>query len=169
MIEVSNNLLVGDDIDCRIVLTSPKNIDASEWAIVHAAKEKWHRDALGYTGRGAPKDSPEYLVARRNNELMLNIVDANNSLFFSKEMIDAALAFIEEKLGEGLNVLVHCNQGESRSPSIAMLYLIKKGIVKGDTLEDCEVEFLKVYPKYNPGTGIRGFVKEHWGEYVNNL
>jgi hypothetical protein len=121
---------------------------------------------LGYTGRGAPKDSPEYLWTERGNRLALNIVDAPQSIFFSKEMIDKALAFIEQKLGEGLKVLVHCNEGFSRSPSLCLLYLIKHGMILGGTLEDCEAEFMKIYPEYNPGTGMRGFVKEHWEEYV---
>lgn len=99
----------------------------------------------------------------------MNIVDAPKSIFFDKGMIDKALEFIGQKLDEGLNVLVHCNEGFSRSPSIALLYLIKHGLIKGDTLEDCETEFLKIYPDYNPGAGMRGFVKEHWELYRDNL
>jgi protein-tyrosine phosphatase len=96
----------------------------------------------------------------------LNIVDAPKPEFFDIGMIDKALDFIEQKLSEGLKVLVHCNEGRSRSASICLLYLIKHGIINGDTLEDCEAEFMKVYPEYNPGTGIMGFVKEHWKDYV---
>jgi hypothetical protein len=137
------------------------------WAVVHACKEPFHRMALQYSGRGCPKDHPEYLWSERiGNRLALNIVDAPSSIFFDKSMVDKALDFIEQKLSEGFKVLVHCNQGESRSASICLLYLIKHGIIKGETFEDCEVELLKVYPEYNPGTGIRGFAKEHWKEYV---
>lgn len=130
------------------------------WAVLHACKESYHRAFVGYTGRGCPKDSPEYLWAERGNRLALNIVDAPKPGFFDKRMIDKALEFIEQKLSEGLKVLVHCNQGESRSPSICLLYLIKHGIIKGDTFEYCEAEFLKVYPEYNPRAGIREFDKE---------
>jgi predicted protein tyrosine phosphatase len=150
---------------CGDINSYPPAADMSNWAVVHACKEPHHRTMLGYTGRGAPKDSPEYLFAERGNRLALNIVDAPSSIFFDKGMIDKALSFIEQKLGEGLKVLVHCNEGRSRSPSIVLLYLIKHSIIKGDTLEDCEAEFLKVYPEYMPGTGMRGFVKEHWEEY----
>jgi hypothetical protein len=136
------------------------------WAVLHAAKESCHRQFVGYIGRGCPKESPEYLWAERGNRLALNIVDAPKPEFFDKGMIDKALDFIEQKLSEGFKVLCHCNVGESRSASICLLYLIKHGIIKGDTLEDCEAEFMKVYPEYNPGAGIRGFVKEHWREYA---
>lgn len=133
------------------------------WAVVHACKEPFHRLALQYGGRGCPKEHPEYLWSERpGNRLALNIVDAPKPEFFDKKMIDKALDFIEQKLSEGFKVLCHCNVGESRSASICLLYLIKHGIIEGETLEDCEAEFLKVYPEYNPGAGMRGFVKKNW-------
>lgn len=172
MREVFKNLYCGNDNDwfnLKKEHIPGRQIDqpTNGWAVLHACKESSHREFLGYTGRGAPKEHLEYLFAERGNRLALNMVDAQQSIFFDKGMIDKALDFIEQKLGEGLKVLVHCNQGESRSPSICLLYLIKNGIIKGDTLEDCEAEFMKVYPEYNPGAGIRGFVKEHWREYIN--
>jgi hypothetical protein len=171
MVKVFENLYCGDDNDWLNLEKEHipgRQIDqpTNGWAVLHAAKEHCHREFLGYTGRGAPKDDPEYLFAERGNRLALNIVDAPSSIFFDKGMIDKALDFIEQKLGEGLKVLVHCNEGRSRSASIALLYLIKHGIIKCDTLGDCEAEFMKVYPEYMPGTGMRGFVKEHWNEYI---
>jgi hypothetical protein len=170
MVKVFENLYCGNDNDWLNLEKEHipgKQIDqpTNSWAVVHACKEPHHRSILGYTGRGAPKDDPEYLFAERGNRLALNIVDAPSSIFFDKGMIGRALNFIEQKLGEGLKVLVHCNEGRSRSCSLCLLYLIKHGIINGDTLEDCEAEFMKVYPEYNPGTGMRGFVKEHWKEY----
>jgi predicted protein tyrosine phosphatase len=169
--EVYPNLYCGNDNDFWNLLSPHESNSMTVhakpegWAIVHAAKDRWHRDIVGYTGRGCPKDSPDYYFAEKGDILALNIVDAPKPEFFDKGMIDKALEFIEQKLGEGLKVLVHCNQGESRSPSLCLLYLIKCGIIKGDTLEDCEAEFMKVYPEYNPGIGMRGFVKEYWREF----
>ena len=160
MREVSENIYVGNQADYESGTFIP-----SEWSFLLAAKEPWHRQALGYTGRAAAKDDPEYLIARRDNKLILNLVDAPKSIFFDKRVIDAGLDFIEEQLSEDKKVLICCNQGESRSASIALLYLIKHGFVQGDTLEDCEAEFLKLYPEYNPGEGMRGFVKENFEEY----
>jgi len=161
MKHIIGNVYVGEDEDAELILKSTND----EWAIVHACKEKWHRELLGYTGRGAPKDHPEYLFAERGNRLYMNIVDAPKSIFFDKGMIDKALDFIHQKRKEELKVLVHCNEGFSRSPSLALLYLVKHGLIKGETLEDAEAEFLKLYPKYNPGTGMRGFVKENFEGY----
>ncbi len=173
MKQIFKNLYCGNDQDYLnfIKVHIPGiNIDqpTNGWSVLHACKESYHRSFVGYTGRGCPKDSPEYLWAERGNRLALNIVDAPKPEFFDKGMIDKALNFIEQRLSEGLKVLVHCNQGESRSPSICLHYLIKHGIIKGETFEDCEAEFMKVYPEYNPGAGIRSFIQLSLNKYSNN-
>lgn len=159
MKEVFENLYVGNQSDYEV-----GQFDDT-WSFVLAAKEPWHRAAVGYTGRACDKFDPEYLMAARDNKLILNLVDTPKPEFFDKRIIDAALEFIEGESSEGKNVLICCNKGESRSTSIALLYLIKQGIITGETLEDCEAEFLKIYPEYNPGAGIRGFVKENFNNY----
>jgi predicted protein tyrosine phosphatase len=156
MREVCKGLWCGDENSYAPTITN------GEWAEVFAAKEPMHRHMVGYTGRGCPKDSPYYFFIERDHVLALNIVDAPDPKFFDKGMIDKALDFIEQKLKEGRNVQVRCNEGRSRSASICLLYLIKHGIIKDDTLEDCEAQFMKVYPEYNPGAGMRAFVKEYW-------
>lgn len=171
MKEVFENLYCGNDNDWlslekEHISESPVDQPTNGWAVLHTCKEPHHRAILGYTGRGAPKEDPEYLWAERDKRLALNIVDAPKPEFFDKGMVDKALDFIGQKLSERLKVLVHCNEGFSRSPSICLLYLISQGAIIGGTLEDCEAEFMKLYPEYNPGAGIRGFMKEHWGEYV---
>ena len=45
-------------------------------------------------------------------------------------------------------VLVHCDMGFSRSPSIALLFLIKHGLMQDETLEDFEAEFIKENRNY---------------------
>lgn len=161
MRKILNELYVGNEIDYRAM-------ECKCWRFVLAAKEPWHREALQYTSRSAPKDSTEYLYAIRDNKLILNMVDAPSGLFFDKGMIDTALEYIGNGLKEGKTVMIACNKGESRSASLGLLYLIKTGHIKGETLEDCEAEYLKIYPEYNPGKGIREFMKEHLGEYKTN-
>jgi len=137
-----------------------------KWAFVLAAKEPWHRRAVGYTGRACDKTHPEYLIAKRDNKLVLNLVDAPKPEFFDKQIIDVALDFIDEQLNARKKVLICCNQGESRSPSIALLYIVSRGLKLSDvTLEQCEAELRKTYPMYNPSAGIRGFMKQRWNEY----
>ncbi len=125
---------------------------------------------MGYTGRGAPKDHPEYLIARREHRLFLNLVDADDPKYISKEIVDAALAFVAEAIKSGARVLIHCNLGESRGPSIGMLYLAARaGSISSVDLLTAEVEFRRIYPSYNPKAGIRGFLAENWKTYTTSL
>jgi len=88
---VQKNLWIGSQIDYEQGV-----FDKNEFSFLFAAKEPWHRQALGYTGRAAAKDDPEYLMAKRDNMLILNLVDAPKAEFFNKELIDEALHFVEE-------------------------------------------------------------------------
>ena len=136
------------------------------WAVVHACKEPYHRQLLGYKTRGAPKDHPEYFFAERGNRLYLNLVDAPDPAYIPKEIIDKALTFIHEKLTEGMKVLVHCNQGESRGPGIGFLYLVRHTDTLPETsLDDALARFRQIYPVFSPSRGISGFIAAHWEEY----
>lgn len=161
MIEVTTNLFVGDEsaFDNKVK-------HESDWAVVHACKEPYHRQALGYTGRGAPKTHPEYLIALRGERLILNLIDADNPAFIPKEIMDAALKFIEDKLQSGKRVLVHCNQGMSRSAGIALLFLAKEGLISQSNYPEAEQEFMGLYPPCNLSNGIRGFLVSNWSFYM---
>jgi len=163
MIEIDSNLYVGHQGDFEYKVHGQDG-----WAVAHACRDPYHRQLLGYTGRGAPKDHPEYLFAERGNRLYLNLVDANDPVYIPKEVIDKALTFIHEKLEEGLEVLVHCNQGESRSPGISFLYLLRHtDVLPKTSLDDALAKFRQIYPTFHPGSGISGFIAAHWEEYVD--
>lgn len=140
-----------------------------DWYVISAAKEPWHRQALGYTGRGAPKEHPEYLAAYRQRSLIMNLVDPNDAKWIPRELIDAALDEIDTRLDDGMNVLVHCNQGESRAPSIALLYLLGEGRPEFDGCENgdevMDVFRTEFYPDYNPSEGFTQFIRETWQSY----
>ena len=161
MIEVYPNLFIGTANDYELQAKGQEG-----WSVVHACKEPYHRQELGYRSQGAPKGHPEYLIAKRENRLILNLVDAPNPAYIPKEIIDTALEFIHKGLSEGRKVLVHCNLGESRSPSIGLLYL---SLYTGNLPKEffaAEQKFRQIYPPYNPGAGMRGFLVKNWGDYV---
>lgn len=160
MIEILQNLYIGTEQDYELNVKNKQ-----DWRVIHACKDPYHRRLLGYTGKGAPKSHPEYLLARRGNRLFLNLVDADSPDYIPKEIIDAALQFIYESLSEGMPCLVHCNLGESRSPSIGLLYMARERKLPIINLAAAEMEFLKIYPTYNPKPGIRGFLLKNWGLY----
>jgi hypothetical protein len=150
MIEIKHNLYVGNQNDCQ---------GAKGFAVAHCCKEPYHRAFVGYRQRALPKDHKEYLWAIRGDEIALNIIDADKKEYFAEGMINAALNHIEYHLRAGKRVLVHCNQGGSRGPSIAMLSM--RDELPDDFIE-AEGRFKELYPLYNPRNGIREYVRDHW-------
>lgn len=149
-------------LDCALVEIT------ANWFIVHAAKEPWHRDALGYTGRGAPPDHPEYLVAKRPGELMLNLVDMPVlKEQYTNPIFEAAFEAIDENLADGKKVLVHCNEGKSRAPTIALLWLVSNDAASDDyggkSFEGVVEKFREKYPEYEPGAGVEAYARAYWG------
>ncbi len=161
MLEVYPNIFVGSMIDYETIVSSQTG-----WAIVHACKEPYHRRAVGYRLWSVPRSHPEYLIARRENRLMLCLLDLPVSLFIKKEMIEQALDFIDEMCASGLKVLIHCVAGRSRSPSITLLYLATRlNVLPTDSFEAAEEAFRRLYPLYKPTRGIREHVRRFWKEY----
>jgi predicted protein tyrosine phosphatase len=161
MIEIYSRLWVGNQTDYESSVRSEEN-----WRVVHACKEPYHRDALGYRTRAVAKTHPEYLIARRANRLILNLIDADDPKYIPKEIIDAAIEFIGDALKADANVLVHCNQGESRGPSIGFLYLVSRtDQLPSGSLEDALVAYRRLYPAYNPARGMAGFIRENYFGY----
>ena len=103
MKEIVHNLYIGSQDDYEHIVKQEPG-----WRVIHACKEPYHRDALGYKGRGAPKDSPEYFFAYRGSDLILNLVDAASSQYIPKQIIEEAIHFIAKYIGES-KILVHCN------------------------------------------------------------
>jgi predicted protein tyrosine phosphatase len=158
MTEVYPGLFVGEQASYESGVRAE-----SDWAVVHACKEPYHRQALGYRGRAAPKNHPEYLIARRDNRLILNLVDADDPAYIPADIMDAAVMFIHEHLSAGRRVLVHCNQGLSRSPAIAMLYLgTHTDRLSRDSFEQALTSFRGLYPPFTPARGVLGFLRGRW-------
>lgn len=157
MKEIYPNLHIGSQEDYENIVKYQK-----DWFVIHACKEPYHRIELGYKTHAAPKDHPEYLMAYRENRLILNLVDAPNSAYIPKQVIDEAINAIHENISNGIKVFVHCNQGMSRSATIGLLYLKAIHAINDNFLE-AEKEYLQLYPWYSPGKGMRGFAMDNWG------
>lgn len=159
MIEVHHNLFVGSEADEALVRGQ------SGWFVVHACKEPYHRQALGYQGRAAAKDHPEYLIARRPGRLVLNLIDANDVNFIPAEIIDTALSEIHQNITSA-KILVHCNQGFSRAPTIAFLYILRfSDVFQRENLAQDLQDFLNIYAAYAPAQGMADYVRLNWPRY----
>jgi len=162
MIEITKNLFIGNQDDYEREVRYNNN-----WFIIHACKEPYHRQALQYTGRAAPKTHPEYLIAKRENRLILNLVDVDNVAYIPAEIINAAISEIERNIEE-MKVLVHCNQGQSRSATIGLLYLAHIGIITNNSFIEAEQEYRGLYPQYSPANGMREFANLNWNNYLKH-
>jgi len=156
MKEVYQNLFVGDEKDYE-----GRALEMRTWFVVHACKEPYHRRALGYTTQGAPK-GPNYLFVYNNqNHLILNIVDGVPMNFYSDIMMDEAINYSVRGLQTNRKVFIHCNLGESRAPSIAMLVLKKIGALPDSFAQALQI-FKTKYPPFNPSKGILQYVESRW-------
>jgi predicted protein tyrosine phosphatase len=160
MVEIEKNLFVGNLINYQELQFD------SEFYFVQACKEPCHRKALSYRGRTPEKNHPEYLIAYRERRIILNMIDPPTGKYFENILFEKSLEFINEQLEKGNKVLIHCNQGVSRSPSIGLLYLATKGKIENKSFELAKEDFQKIYPNYKP-SGIREFLTENWSHYIN--
>ena len=155
MIEVYPNLYVGTESDCFF-----DNRD--DWAVVHACKFPCHQKAVGYSGNLSRKH-PNYLVLERGTHLFLNMIDPDTPLF-KPPLFDSALSFMDRYFPTH-KVLIHCNKGNSRAPSLALLYLSKCiQVINSESYATAAKDFRTKFPGYQPGRGIQTYLTKHWTE-----
>ena len=126
MKEIYSNLFIGNDEDCD---NCTRN---SKFSIVHAC-QSCHRKALNYANY-LPNTHPNYLTYENGEHLFLNIVDMYDELLtqFMHPIVKATLSFIESRI-QHKKILIHCNFGSSRSPSLGLIYLAHKGIIPNNS------------------------------------
>lgn len=150
MIQVAERLFVGNDRDCR---PDPNRLT------VHACKT-CHQRGVGYQG-SLPKEHPNYLAMERPGELFLNLIDPPVPMF-QTESFRIFLDYARRHYDDGDPVLIHCNQGESRAPSLALLFMAKAlRTIPDDSYAAARRAFERLYP-YKPGKGIETFLTDKW-------
>jgi hypothetical protein len=74
----------------------------------------------------------------------------------------SALSFIDRYLPTR-KVLIHCNKGKSRAPSLALLYLAKRlQVINSESYATAAKDFRTKFSGYQPGLGIQIYLTEHW-------
>lgn len=136
-----------------------------EWAVVHACKDPCHRNAVGYKGN-LSKDHENYLILEKASDLYLNIIDPPVPMF-PPELFSAFFSFGKRHWDAKKSLLIHCNQGESRAPSLGLLFIAKYlQLVRNDSYEVAREDFLKIYPAYNPGKGLKKYLTDNWAALI---
>jgi Dual specificity phosphatase, catalytic domain len=161
MIEISSNLFVGTDEDYETIVKHHKG-----WAVVHASREPYQQDLNEYGEDQFSTHYPDWIVAKRDNRLFLNLIEDQDPDDIPEDLIKTTLEFIDECLKNGLKVLIHSNYGISRSPAIGLLYIASStDVFKDSNLGEAEYVFKKLYPKYKPDRGMKRFLRRSWHLY----
>ncbi|MCK4409715.1 MAG: hypothetical protein KAW67_06490 [Candidatus Eisenbacteria sp.] len=155
MREVHERLHIGTEHDCFT--------QREGWAVVHACKSPCHQRAVGYRGN-LSKSHRHYLVLERGNNLYLNMIDPPAPLF-KMPLFHAFLQFAGRHWDEGDDLLIHCNLGMSRAPSLALVFLAKHTrAITDDSYATAAEEFAHKVGGYHPSEGIRKYLARHWDE-----
>ena len=160
MIEVSTNLFIGSEVNCSFEALKDR-------ATVHACKNPCHARVLNYRG-SLPQTHPNYLVLEWELDLYLNMVDMDRELspVYTNPIVQAAMSFIDKNITDR-PVVIHCNQGMSRAPSIALLYMARTKAIKNDSFEDAVRDFRSTYPAYQPARGISLYMSRNWSTILS--
>lgn len=136
------------------------------WAVVHACKDPCHRQAVGYQGSLRSSHS-NYLALLREQDLFLNLIDSPKPLFKAASF-STFLDFADTQWRQGRQLLIHCNQGESRAPSLALLLLAKRCSALDDSsYAAARAQFTRLFPNYRPGAGIQEYLSANWAALGN--
>lgn len=156
MREVHDRLHVASDRDCFH--------EREGWSVVHACKNPCHQDAVGYYDDLDP-GHPNYLTLEEETNLYMNILDPARPLFMA-ESFHAFLDFATKRYARGDELLIHCNEGLSRSPSLALLFLAKElaKLPDGSYWSAWEA-YRKLDPHTSPSRGIRTYLRENWEKF----
>jgi hypothetical protein len=165
MEDIMPRLYIGGDADYEKLSASP---DRPGWSYLRCNKygTGGHQQTLKYTTPAAPQGK-DYLSVRRGNLLALNMLDLDDPNFVSPEMIRTGLDFIRERLDAGDKVLVSCNQGQSRAPTMGLMFMRSVGEMPLSFVQSERV-YRTFYPHYNPKQGIRQYARSHWAELANS-
>ena len=158
MEQIIKNVYVGADRDYDHVK------DREDFSILRCCKygPGGHKDLLKYTTRSAPEGPNRYWV-KQGRVMALNLLDLDDPNKIPPEMIKAGLDFAKEELTKGQKVLIACNEGHSRGPSCALMFLRSIGDMTHPFMQSEKV-FKTLYPKYEPEMGIRQYARDHWNK-----
>ena len=168
MIEIHNNIFVGNEQDYYSIQRD------SGWGILHCCKSPFHQAMVGYSGN-LQSTHPNYAYIIQGNQMALNLVDMDifnaisvNYVEFNRNMFEQAFVFLDKQVAIGNKVLIHCNQGESRAPSLGMLYVARLGKWNWADFETTMKEFVSIFPRYSPKKNILMNIKLSWNYFIKN-
>lgn len=154
MFEITKNIYVSSLEGCV------KGSD--ELFVAHACKYPCY---VSYN-RSVPSFGNNGLYFTAENNLYMNIVDSSLPRF-SFDLICKFLEFGSTAFGLERKLLIHCNEGKSRAPALAMLLMAKLGFLPDvSSYHAAYHEFIVMCPFYRPGTGIKHYLINNWSRLL---
>ncbi len=189
MIKIAPQLYLGTTAEIPVAMKDANFKIVNLAHTYHYALHEWERRGKNY------QQDKCYVVHEDPIRLSVNWVDAAEAKYFDYngegvKVFHKIFSFINKFRGP-FSVLVACNKGESRAPSVAMAYLAKctdtfsepqvnlADLKEGETTTDvinraklfekppygaARDKFLRIYPDYLPGQGITEFLIDHWAD-----
>ncbi len=133
---------------------------SSSESVIHACKHPCYVRRI-HPAKSYPPQDERYLWVEDDNDLFLNIIDPPEQLLFKTESMKKVLSFGKSRP----RILVHCNEGKSRSVSLAILLWSVLGDGH-DTFDEAKRQFELAHPDlpHTPQRGIQRFLAKHWDE-----
>ncbi len=144
----NTNLYIGNKED-------EKKTNRREFVIIHACKSYF--DII--KSETFEKNSK---IKLSNNELYINWEDLPDSDYFDILTFNQVLFWMKYYYSGDQKILVHCDWGQSRSPTLVLVFMSKVLKVLPDNFFDALEEFKILYPEYVTPSGISKFVKANW-------
>lgn len=159
MIQIMDNLFIGSDRDCSNCGT--------DFHVIHACKT-CHQRGVGYL-INLSCAHPNYLTMEQEKHLYLNMVDMDRELLpkFTHPIMTSAIRFIKKHITQK-QILIHCNLGRSRSPSIGLVYLAREKVIASGSYSEAKTAFYEIHSHYMPGRGITLYLNNNWQELMSN-
>ena len=151
MTSVYERLSFGSDETC-----SP--LHYGSLAVVHACRTCFGRRVTD--DKDTQRDRPNYLTFEDGHHLYMDLIDWPKPEF-EIEIFFKFIEFVDRQIKER-GVLIHCNKGESRAPSLALLYMAKRLALLPNENYDLAAECFRQQFPYSPSRGISSWLRQHW-------
>ena len=100
--------------------------------------------------------------------MWLNLIDPPIPLFQLESFL-IFLEFMRKQHQDEVPVLIHCNQGQSRAPSLASLFLAKGlAVIPDETYNAAKTAYYEQHDRqfFYPGLGIKTFLTLNWNKII---
>ena len=162
----NNKIFLGGYYDYEQVIKL-EDEKLAEWYIITFANEIYEVEYVRSIYERVSKTEP-FALFMTSHRALYNILD---DFLYSdiKTIFNSALLTMHTQIKLKKKILLHCILGQSRSASLALVYLYKyTDILSGSSMEEVEEKFRGIYSNYNPTNKMRKSTYMYIKDTINN-